>query len=129
MLDFYFLTKELALAFALPLKQGEQDQAIIHLEFQVSAASSSFSRLSPSRVTFPSLSLRNLMKAIGYTYMGGNGQDLSYTQKQIYAFLSHNQFETGGNHPIWKERMECRYSWLRPAAECQAWRAMEQDEF
>ncbi len=67
----YFLTKALTLAFALPLKQVKQDQVLIHPETYRPniAASSSFSRLGPSRVTFPLPSLRNSMKAIEYTYM------------------------------------------------------------
>jgi len=74
LLVLYFLPKALTLAFALPLKQ----------------TSSSFSRLGPSRVTFPSLSLRNSMKATGYTYM---------------------TITTGYDTSVWRERMNCRYSW------------------
>lgn len=71
LLVLYFLPKVLAFAFALPLDQGKQDYVIIHHKLTAHtscAASSSFSRLGPSRVTFPSLSLRNSMKATGYTY-------------------------------------------------------------
>jgi hypothetical protein len=51
------------------------------------AASSSFSRRGPSRVTFPSLSLRNSMKATGYTYASSGSA--SYTNMRIHIPWSH----------------------------------------
>ena len=67
-----FVPKALVLALALPLNQGKQMREL-YMQALTShtscAANSSFSRLGPSRVTFPSTSLRNSINAIGYTYV------------------------------------------------------------
>ena len=67
------------------------------------AANSSFSRLGPSRVTFPSTPLQNSMKAIGYTYVASASAPCANTK---IPFLSHNQLETGYHAAFWRECMK-----------------------
>jgi hypothetical protein len=70
------------------------------------AASSSFSRLGPSRVIFPLLSLRNSMKAIGYSYKTSGSASSTI---QEYPFLGHNQLETRYDSSFLGERMKCSH--------------------
>jgi hypothetical protein len=67
------------------------------------AANSSFSRLGPSRVTFPSTPLQNSMKAIGYTYVASASAPRANTK---IPFLSHNQLETWYHAAFWRECMK-----------------------